>query len=73
VVFARGKVDSVNYRGGDDQLKAMTEKVQAAHFVMLFPSGSGAKIVRHVKVSCTGSSGCNAEMLAPGLVTLPNR
>ncbi|MGA7754632.1 MAG: tetratricopeptide repeat protein, partial [Candidatus Sulfotelmatobacter sp.] len=72
VVFAPGKVESVTYRGGEDELKSMTEKVRAAHFVMVFPSGSGAKIVRHVKVTCTGSSGCNAEMLPPGLMTFPN-
>jgi tetratricopeptide (TPR) repeat protein len=73
VVFAPGKVESVTYRGGDDQLKPITEKVKAASFLMAFPSGSGAKIVRHVKVTCTSSSGCNAEMLPPGLVTFPKR
>lgn len=68
LVFASGKVESVRYRSGSDELKSMTGKLQAAHYMMMFPSGSGAKIVRRVELTCNPASGCSAEMLPPGLM-----
>jgi len=69
VVIAPGKVESVRYRYGDDQMKPMMEQLSTAHYPMLFPAGSGARIVRRVLLMCSTSSGCSVEVLPPGLMT----
>jgi tetratricopeptide (TPR) repeat protein/transglutaminase-like putative cysteine protease len=69
VVFAPGKVESVRYLKGDEGLRAMAERLEAAQYQMVFPAGSGAKIVRRVQLSCNPTSGCTAELLPPGLMT----
>ena len=69
VVFAPGKVETVRYLRGDDALRALADGLQTAHYPMVFPAGSGAKIVRRVKLTCNSTSGCTAEMLPPGLMT----
>jgi hypothetical protein len=63
VVFASGKVDAVRALQVDDALKQMVETIQSAHFQVSFPSGSHARIFRKVTVTCSLTSGCNAEML----------
>jgi tetratricopeptide (TPR) repeat protein len=69
VVFTPGKVEAVRYLKGDDALRAMADGLQTAHYQMVFPAGSGAKIVRRVKLTCHSASGCTAEMQPPGLMT----
>ena len=69
IIFAPGKVETVRYLKGDEAMRTMAEGLQTAQYPMLFPAGSGAKIVRRVQLSCKPTSGCIAELLAPGLMT----
>src|SRR5262249_8450733 len=52
IVFASGKVESVGYVSGEDAIKALIEKIKAAHFQVEFPLGSQAKILRRALVGC---------------------
>ena len=65
MVFSPGQVETIRYVKGDETLRAMMEKVKAAHFEMLFPAGSTAKIPRMATLTCSPSSGCNVELLLP--------
>jgi tetratricopeptide (TPR) repeat protein len=65
IVFASGKVESVRYVSGNESLKSLSEKLAGADYQVEFPSGSTAKIVRRVTVSCYLSVGCKALMLPP--------
>jgi tetratricopeptide (TPR) repeat protein len=70
VVFTPGKVESVRYMHGDEEVREMSAALQAAPYQMEFPTGSGAKIVRRVQLTCHPSAGCTAEMLPPSQVML---
>ncbi len=63
MVFAPGKVASVRFLDGDPAVKEVAAKLQATHFDVVFPSASGARIFRKVTLTCSPTSGCNAEML----------
>jgi hypothetical protein len=65
MIFAPGKVESVHYLNGADPLKKMADLLQATKFEAVFPANSGARIFRRVTLSCSSTSGCNAEMVAP--------
>jgi len=62
-VFVPGRLESVRYISGDEGMKSMIGTLEATHFAMEFPAGSAAKIVRRVRLTCSPSSGCTAEMI----------
>ena len=63
IVFAAGKVESVEFVSGEESLKALTEKIKAAHFQLEFPAGSQAKLLRRAELSCFPISGCMAVLM----------
>ncbi len=63
IVFAPGKIESVEYVSGDESLKALEEKIKAAHYEVEFPSGSQARLLRRAELSCFPLSGCMAVMM----------
>jgi tetratricopeptide (TPR) repeat protein len=65
MIFAPGKVESVHYLSGTTELKDVGDQLQETKFETLFPAGSGARIFRRVTVTCSSTSGCNAEMVPP--------
>ncbi len=66
VVFSARKIEGVRYLKGDESLRGLGDKIEAAHFEMVFPHGSEARIFRRITLTCSPSSGCNAEMIPPG-------
>jgi hypothetical protein len=58
IVFAPGKIESVNYVSGEKSLNALIEKIKAGTFQVEFPAGSQAKILRRAQVGCFPVSGC---------------
>jgi len=65
IVFAPGKVESVEYASGEEALKALTEKIKTGHYEVEFPAGSKARILRRAEVSCSPLSGCMAVLVPP--------
>ncbi len=63
IVFAPGKVESVEYLSGEESLKALTEKIKTAHYQVEFPAGSQAKLLRRAELSCFPLSGCMAVLM----------
>jgi len=63
IVFAPGKIESVEYVSGETSLKALTEKIKAAHYQLEFPAGSQARILRRVDLHCSPLSGCIAVLV----------
>jgi tetratricopeptide (TPR) repeat protein/transglutaminase-like putative cysteine protease len=63
IAFAPGKIKSVTYVNGEQSLKVLTEKIEAAHFQVEFPTGSHANLVRRAEVSCFPLSGCMAVLV----------
>jgi tetratricopeptide (TPR) repeat protein/transglutaminase-like putative cysteine protease len=63
IVFAQGKIESVQFLSGEQSLKALTEKLKAAHYEVEFPAGSQAKLVRRAALSCFPISGCMAVLI----------
>jgi len=63
IVFAQGKVESVQYLSGEQSLKALAEKIKAAHYAVEFPAGSQAKLLRRAALSCFPISGCMAVLI----------
>ena len=73
MVFAPGKVESVEYVSGAEPLRALTEKIKAAHYQVEFPTGSQAKLLRRAEVSCFPASGCMAVLLPTDKATIRER
>ena len=65
IVFAPGKIESVEYVSGEKSLQSLTDKLKAAHYQIEFPAGSKAKILRRAQLSCTPSAGCMAVLMPP--------
>jgi tetratricopeptide (TPR) repeat protein len=65
MVFAPGKIESVEYVSGEESLQSLTDKLKAAHYQIEFPAGSKAKILRRAQLSCTPSAGCMAVLMPP--------
>jgi hypothetical protein len=63
IVFAPGKVESVEFVSGEQSLKALTEKIKEAHYQLEFPAGSQAKLLRRAELSCFPISGCMAVLM----------
>jgi tetratricopeptide (TPR) repeat protein/transglutaminase-like putative cysteine protease len=75
IVFAPGKIDSVDFLSGEDSVRALSDKLKSAHFQLEFPGGSQAKIAERVLVSCYPTSGCTAVLMPPdtGSVSFPTQ
>lgn len=63
IVFAPGKIETVEYVSGEESLKALIEKIKAAHYQVEFPAGSQAKLPRRAELSCFPLSGCMAVLM----------
>jgi hypothetical protein len=63
IVFAPGRVESVEYVSGAESLKDLTDKIRAAHYPVEFPVGSQAKLLRRAELSCFPASGCMAVLI----------
>jgi tetratricopeptide (TPR) repeat protein len=63
IVFAPGKVQSVEYVSGEASLKVLIEKIKAAHYQVEFPTGSQAVLMRRAELSCFPLSGCMAVLM----------
>ncbi len=63
IVFAQGKIESVTFMSGEKSLKALTEKLKAAHYQLEFPEGSQAKLLRLAQLGCYPASGCMAVLI----------
>ena len=71
IVFAPGKVESVQYVSGKESLESLTGKLKAAHYQVEFPAGSGARIFRRIELSCTPSVGCMAVLVPAANARVP--
>jgi tetratricopeptide (TPR) repeat protein/transglutaminase-like putative cysteine protease len=71
IVFAMGKVESVEYVSGEKSLESLTDKLKAAHYQVEFPAGSKAKILRRGELSCTPSAGCMAVLVPSANARVP--
>ncbi|MGO9086525.1 MAG: DUF3857 domain-containing protein [Candidatus Sulfotelmatobacter sp.] len=65
VTFKPGKVESVEYSGGDDELEPLAGKLKAAHYPLEFPPGSVASVILQVEVSCHTAAPCVAALVNP--------
>ncbi len=65
IVFAPGKIESVEYVNGEESLKSLTGKLKTVHYQIEFPAGSKAKILRRAQLSCTPAAGCMAVLMSP--------
>jgi hypothetical protein len=61
IVFVPG--ENRVYVSGEESLKALTEKIKAAHYQVEFPAGSQAKLLRRAELSCFPLSGCMAALM----------
>ena len=64
VEFEPGKVDSVQYLSGSDELEKLTEKLKAAHYPLDFPPDSQATLAVRVSVRCQSGS-CVGTLVVP--------
>jgi hypothetical protein len=65
IVFAPGRVESVEYLRGEESLEELAGKLRTSHYQVEFPEGSTAKIMRRAQLSCTPSAGCMAVLVPP--------
>jgi len=65
VTFKPGKVESVEYDDGDDELEPLADKLKAAHYPLEFPPESGVTLVVRVDVSCKPTAACIAALVNP--------
>src|SRR5262249_31878471 len=72
VVFAPGKIESVNYLSGEKSLNALIEKIKRGSFQVEFPAGSQAKILRRTQVGCFPVSGCTVVLMPVSAAIGPN-
>jgi hypothetical protein len=63
IVYVPGKIESVEYVSGEGSLKALIEKIKAAHYQVEFPAGSQAKLLRRAELSCLPLPGCMAVLM----------
>lgn len=66
IVFAPGRIESVDFLSGQEEIGRLIDKVKAAHFQLEFPAGSHAKILERAMVSCFSLSGCMAVLMPAG-------
>jgi tetratricopeptide (TPR) repeat protein len=69
IIFGPGKVESLQYVSGDKSVESLTDKLLAAKYRVEFPTGSKAKLVRRLSVSC--QSVCSAVLLPLDQAMLP--
>jgi len=65
VTFKPGKVESVEYESGSDDLEELKDKLKAAHYPLEFPPESGASLVVRVEVKCEATASCVATPVNP--------
>jgi tetratricopeptide (TPR) repeat protein/transglutaminase-like putative cysteine protease len=65
VTFKPGKVTSVEYFSGDNDLEELTDDLKAAHYPLEFPPDSGAILMMRISVKCESSSSCVARLVNP--------
>ena len=65
VVFKPGKVESVEYLSGSDDLEKLSERITTARYPLEFPPDSAAILVVRLNVKCQASSACIASLVNP--------
>jgi transglutaminase-like putative cysteine protease/tetratricopeptide (TPR) repeat protein len=59
------KVDSVQFLGGDDELKSLEKSMTAAHYPLEFPPDSEAILVLRLSVKCEPKTPCVVSFINP--------
>ena len=72
IVFGPEKIESVEFVSGQESLKALIEKMKAAHYQVEFPEGSHARLLRRAELSCFPASGCMAVLMPPEKAQIRN-
>ena len=65
VTFKPGKVESVEYEKGDEELEPLADKLKVAHYPLEFPPESGASLLARVEVKCEPARPCIATLVNP--------
>lgn len=65
VTLKPGKLDSVEFDSGDEELKPLAAKLHEAHYPMEFPPQSGAILDLKVSVKCETKAACIATIMNP--------
>jgi hypothetical protein len=71
VTLKPGKLDSVEFDSGDEELKPLAAKLQEARYPMEFPPQSGAILDLKVTVKCEAKAACIATIMNPTPPTRP--
>jgi hypothetical protein len=66
IVFAPGRVESVEFVSGEKSLEGLTDKIKVARYQVEFPASSHGKILRRAELSCFPISGCMAVLIPVG-------
>lgn len=69
VVFEPNSVEA-HFMRGDEELKDLEDKLEAAHYKVEFPPDSAASLVRRVQVVCKPMSVCTATLVKPDQANL---
>lgn len=70
--FEPGKPAIVSMLSGDPGFKALIPILQAHGFPRIMPTGSKAKLLREVRIICTPYAGCDAYLMLPNAIRMPN-
>jgi hypothetical protein len=71
VAFENGKAVKVVFLGGDSGFASLVPVLQVHAFPPELPTGSKALLVREVRVICTPWAGCDAYLLLPNAIQMP--
>ncbi len=72
-LFAPGsKVQDVKFVSGSEKLRIANKTLAETAFIVPFPSGSDARILRRAILACYPTTGCTLVMLSPSLVRSVN-
>jgi hypothetical protein len=72
ISFEADKPLKVTFLGGDAGFASLTTALEAHAFPAELPSGSKARLLREINVICTPYSGCDAYMILPSSLRMPN-
>jgi hypothetical protein len=72
VEYEADKPGKATFLSGDKGFEALASVLQTHGFSALFPKGSKAKLLREVRIICSPYSGCDAYLILPGSIRMPN-
>ncbi len=73
IMLRPGKIESVEYLSGDDDLESLGEKLKVAHLSLEFPPESMATLTLKAEVRCWATAGCTATLADPAPPIVPYR